>query len=224
MGRWTVPYHGATEEFLRAHVNHEGDDYLIWPYSKNALGYGQAVIGGAQHSAHHWMCRLAHGEPYLIWRHAAHRCDNPSCVNPSHLRWATHAENMADKERNGTVARGENNGRTWLTEDDVRAIRAAPPFYKPLMEKYGLTRHAISKIRSGKRWRHVETPEPVRIGQHEICRNGHAYDEKNTRWSSGGYRQCRACDRERARSKRAIQAFGDENGVRWTDEAKDQAA
>jgi hypothetical protein len=62
---------------------------------------------------------------------------------------------MADKERAGTVVRGERNGKTKLTEDDVRAIRAAPPKLGPLMEKYGMTRDGIAKIRNRSRWAHV---------------------------------------------------------------------
>jgi hypothetical protein len=202
MGVWTVPYHGATEDFLRNLIGTKEASCIAWPYATNAKGYGLAVVGGKQRGAHHWMCRLAHGEPYRIWNCAAHSCGNPICVNPNHLRWATPAENAADRKVHGTDNSGERNGKTTITEEDVRAIRAAPPFYAPLMEKYGLTRHAISKIRSGKRWQHVKTPEPEKLGRHAACRNGHPYDEANTRWS-GGYRQCRACDAKRARERRA---------------------
>lgn len=202
MGKWLVPYHGATEEFLRSLVGTKKRRCIEWPYARNRAGYGLAVVNGEQKTANNWMCRLAHGEPFSIWNHAAHSCGNPACVNPNHLRWATHAENMADKEKDGTVNRGERNGKTTLTEDDVRAIRAAPPFLTPLMERYGLTRSSIARIRSGKRWGHVSGPPAVRIGSHSHCRNGHPYDEKNTHWHPTGYRRCRACDRERARRKR----------------------
>jgi hypothetical protein len=37
----------------------------------------------------------------------------------------------------------------------VRDIRSAPPKLAPLMEKYGMTRDGISKIRSRKRWGHI---------------------------------------------------------------------
>ncbi len=147
---------GSSEAFLRAHVAYDADDCLIWPYGRNDRGYGLAVIGGVQRAASRWMCILAHGEPPDGRNHAAHNCGNPACVNPKHLRWATHAENMADRVIHGTMNNGERNGKTKLTAEDVRAIRAAPPVLAPLMAKYGMTRHGLSKIRSGKRWGHIQ--------------------------------------------------------------------
>ncbi len=147
---------GASEAFLRANVGLKGDECLLWPYGKNDKGYGLAVIDGVQSAASRWMCILAHGTPIPPRVYAAHNCGNPSCVNPTHLRWATHRENMDDRLVHGTLNRGERNGKTTITEQDVRDIRAAPPVLAPLMARYGLTKHAISKIRSGKRWGHVE--------------------------------------------------------------------
>jgi hypothetical protein len=219
MGVWKVPYHGASEEFLREHVRATTDECIEWPYSRNAKGYGLAVVGGKQRGAHNWMCRLAHGEPGPLKRPAAHKCDNPGCVNPNHLKWATHRENMLDKERTGKTNRGELNGKTPLTEADVLAIRAAPKWLAPLVEKYGLSRGAIVKIRSGKRWAHVGGPRTSKErNSSPICRNGHAYDEKNTRWTPDGYRQCRARDAAAARRRRA-----ERNNVRWTDTERDAA-
>ncbi len=146
---------GACETFIRQHVTYKSDDCLLWPYGLNDKGYGLAVIDGEQKTASRWMCILAHGEPVQPRIYAAHSCGNPRCVNPSHLRWATHKENMADKRRHGTEVIGERNGRTTLTADDVLAIRAAPPVLKPLMERYGLSKGGISKIRHGKRWSHL---------------------------------------------------------------------
>lgn len=156
MAKWKAPSHGSSEAFLRQHVDATTNDCIEWPYGKNGNGYGLAVVGGIQRTASNWMCRLAHGEPFLIWGQAAHSCRNPGCVNPRHLRWATHAENMADKNEDGTSNHGERNGKTKLTADDVRAIRAAPPKLGPLMEKYGMSRDGIVKIRNRTRWAHVQ--------------------------------------------------------------------
>lgn len=146
----------SSEAFLRAHVDYSEQTCLAWPYKLVPSGYGLAVIGGVQKRASRWMCILAHGEPPTASHQAAHSCGNPSCVNPMHLRWATHAENMADKEIHGTTNHGERNAKTRLTADDIRAIRSAPPDLKPLMERYGLSKHGVSKIRSGKRWGHIK--------------------------------------------------------------------
>ena len=148
---------GSTERFLREHVNHDGQDCLIWPYARNAAGYGLAVVGGKQSLASRWMCVLAHGNPDDPKHEAAHSCGNGNlgCVNPRHIRWASHRENMSDTLIHGTRNRGERNGKTTITEQDVRDIRDATPPLKKLAEKYGLTVHGITKIRSGSRWGHV---------------------------------------------------------------------
>lgn len=147
---------GSSEAFLRKHLDTSVTYCILWPYRLTSAGYGLAVINGKQMSASRWMCVLAHGEPTPPRDHAAHLCGNPSCVNPNHLKWKTHRENMLDRLEHGTENIGENNGRTTLTEEDVRAIRAAPPALKPLMEKYGMSKHGISKIRGRKRWGHVK--------------------------------------------------------------------
>lgn len=54
--------------------------------------------------------------------------------------------------------RGENNGRAILTEDDVRAIKNSPRTYgsrDELAKRFGVTTHAIARIRAGRAWGHV---------------------------------------------------------------------
>lgn len=146
---------GSSEAFLRSHQNWNADECLLWPYRTVPAGYGLAVIGGVQKRAHRWMCFLVYGDPPTSKHEAAHSCGNAPCVNPKHLRWATPAENSADKVRHGTVSRGERNGRTSLSEADILAIRSAPPDLAVLMDRYGVSKGCISKIRSGQRWLHV---------------------------------------------------------------------
>lgn len=56
-----------------------------------------------------------------------HHCDNPSCVNPKHLFLGTHKDNAHDMVIKGRarnkVFKGENNGNSKLTWDEVREIR-----------------------------------------------------------------------------------------------------
>lgn len=146
---------GSSERFVRDVLGSSSRSCIEWPFRRVKNGYGLAVIGGVQKRAHRWVCLLAHGEPPTPSHHAAHSCGNASCVNPKHLRWATPVENMADKNIHNTSNHGERNGKTKLTEADVRAIRAAPPDLEALTALYGMSKHGISKIRSRKRWGHV---------------------------------------------------------------------
>lgn len=146
---------GSSEKFLRAHVNYQGDGCIDWPFRGLSRGYGVAVIGGVQHCANHWMCILAHGEPPFPRANAAHSCGRPICVNPRHLRWATPKSNRGDRKIHGTEIYGERNGNTSLTAEDVRFIRSAPPDLKVLMERFGVSKGCLSKIRSGQRWPHL---------------------------------------------------------------------
>ncbi len=146
---------GATERFLREHITHRSAECLLWPYGLTRSGYGLATVGGRQLHASRWMCILAHGEPPSPEHEAAHSCGVPSCVNPVHIRWDTGAGNQADRILHGTDNRGVRNGKTSLTDDDVRAIRAAPPDLAALMVRYGISRGSITKIRSRKRWGHI---------------------------------------------------------------------
>jgi hypothetical protein len=54
-------------------------------------------------TAHRYAWILKHGEP-KDGLHILHKCDNPPCCNPDHLRLGTHDENMAEM-----LARGRHN-------------------------------------------------------------------------------------------------------------------
>ena len=61
---------------------------------------------------------------------ACHRCDNPPCVNPSHLFEGTHGDNSRDCVSKGRwggpeSSAGECNPSALLTEGDVLGIRAS---------------------------------------------------------------------------------------------------
>jgi len=74
-----------------------------WPWSASCHpdGYGQFVFAGRPIGAH----RLAHAIAHDRWPSGlriAHRCDDPSCVNPSHLvvaRGTVRHERMARTSR-----------------------------------------------------------------------------------------------------------------------------
>lgn len=108
---------------------------------------------------------LAHRLAYIAWTGPIpsgmlirHRCDNPPCINPAHLETGTQADNMNDAKVRGRTARGEGHGRAKLTEDEVRAIRAASASgesYRSIALQYGLNRFHVGSIVRRQKWSHV---------------------------------------------------------------------
>lgn len=94
-------------------------------------------------------------EPHLM---ALHSCDNPVCVNPSHLRWGTYKDNFADAMTRNRLHRwngerkGERNPCAKLTAAKVAEIRKLDLPPSVIAKIYGVTPSAITNIRSGKAW------------------------------------------------------------------------
>jgi hypothetical protein len=102
-----------------------------------------------------------------------HTCDNPPCVNPSHLFLGTNYENHLDSVRKGRQATpeqkshpGEKNGRAKLSDSDVRAIReayAALPRKRyvqrggltAIAQRFGILPDVIRRVARGESWTHL---------------------------------------------------------------------
>lgn len=144
----------AIVNWIDEHKAHPLDDCLNWPFYRNGTGRGVVIFEGKGRSAPNAMCRAAHGAPPTEDHEAAHSCGNGhlGCVNPKHLRWATRAENEADKVRHGTLRRGRSINTSKLSEDDVRSIRASAERGTVLAERFGVSTAAISSIRKRHSW------------------------------------------------------------------------
>lgn len=90
---------GELERYFREVVlSYDGDDCLIWPYSRDGHGYGQLFRGGKNFTVSRLVCIEINGPPPGPDYDAAHTCDNGhlGCVAKRHMVWKTHAENMLD--------------------------------------------------------------------------------------------------------------------------------
>jgi hypothetical protein len=136
----------------------------LWRAGKTTAGYGVAYVP-AKSYAHRVSYEHFVG-PIPPGREIAHSCDTRHCVNPAHLRIATHAENMADMRVRGrgsgpignTWNQGSRSRRTTLTEEDVAAILSDPRTFVKIARDYGVSRQTISGIRQRRKWTHVPTP------------------------------------------------------------------
>lgn len=101
------------------------DSCWTWEGRKHRQGYGLFFYNGKTRYAHRVSYELYIGEiPKGEGFHGTcvlHKCDNTSCVNPSHLFLGTHKDNMIDKELKG---RGGQTGHPRkLSDEDILRIK-----------------------------------------------------------------------------------------------------
>ncbi len=146
---------GIPLKWIRDHLEHSNDECLIWPFARNKEGYSGSIRWqGKSTRAYCVMLILIRGDRPTSDHEAAHSCGNGhlGCIHPKHLRWATHAENEADKVIHGTVTRGERNGQARLTHDEVLAIRATNGTQKDIGARFGIDPSMVSFIKNRKKW------------------------------------------------------------------------
>jgi len=75
---------------------------------------------------------------------------------PDNLSYGTHEQNAGpDRERDGTLIKGEQSCWAKLTEKDVIEIRKSTETCSVLARKYGVSNRTVSQARTGKTWKHV---------------------------------------------------------------------
>lgn len=142
-------------DFVKKAAIAQTDECIIFPYSKNQYGYGQATWEGKQRGAHRITLILAKGPPPFKGAFALHhptKCTSKACVNPRHLRWGSRADNMADAHIEGVIARGVEVHGAKLTPDLVREIRSSPETQYVIADRLGVSHSHISSVRRRKSW------------------------------------------------------------------------
>jgi len=117
-------------------------------------------VDGEDIGAHRFSYQLANG-PIPEGAHILHRCDNPPCVNPSHLYAGSHLDNMRDRHARGRYDSfpGESNPNHCLTEDDVVRMRALYASgncpQRELARLFHISQTQVGRVVRHESWEHV---------------------------------------------------------------------
>ena len=144
---------GKLAAWLTANCQPDHDRCVFWPFHIGPNGYAFVSIEQQQTGAHRESCRISHGEPPSPEHESAHSCGNRACINGRHLRWATAAENAADRIIHGTHREGEMAGPAKLTNQQAAMIRADNRTQRVIAADYGVTQKAVSLIKQGRSYK-----------------------------------------------------------------------
>ena len=89
-----------------------------WTAGRDGHGYGKFYLHGKDIGAHRASWEIHNGKiPEAEGYHGMcvlHKCDNPLCINPSHLWLGTNLDNMRDRDKKGRAAHMRNNNKQHL--------------------------------------------------------------------------------------------------------------
>lgn len=100
----------------------------------NRRGYAQRQREGKLHYMHRMAYADAHGLSLEGLGVVMHKCDNPRCINPDHLKLGTYQDNSTDMVQKKRQANGERHGNATLTDEQITWVRSV---YRPRHPEYG---------------------------------------------------------------------------------------
>ena len=146
----------TTQDRFWSKVN-KTDYCWIWTTGKSSNGYGSFYFNDKTVSAHKFSWMLYYGKVIDNLK-VLHTCDNRACVNPKHLYLGTSADNSRDMTDRDRQAKGENNGWSKLTKEQIISIKSYPyhrGLYRQLSKQFNVTPESISNVCRGIYWKHI---------------------------------------------------------------------
>ena len=132
-------YSDPVKAFNARHIPEPNSGCWLWEGSLSTTGYGRMTIGQKQIQAHRFSYQIHKGKiPHKM--EVLHRCDNPPCVNPEHLRVGTHQDNMRDMYFKGR--------KGLLTPEQAAEIRESGRKIAAIARDYGVSVSTIKKVRT----------------------------------------------------------------------------
>lgn len=141
----------------------------VWQKGLTEKRYGQFSINGSGIRAHRASWEI-HNGPIPDGIFVCHKCDNPPCVNPSHLFLGTVIDNRRDASRKGRIPkptrdffdnkqrffRGELHPNAQFAVKDIVEIRAYPKVRGAsvvIAKRFGCASITIWEILKERAWR-----------------------------------------------------------------------
>mgnify|MGYP001217049446 CR=1 FL=1 len=156
---------GSVEERFWRYVE-KADGCWKWTGGgRNDKGYGHISSGGrdGKNILVHRLSYEIHNGSIPDGMVVMHSCDNPSCVNPAHLRAGTTSENIKEAYLKGRKVcqpphkQGESHGAAKITDQIVREIRSEKDkTIRQIARERGLSESLVSRVRHRQTWRHIE--------------------------------------------------------------------
>ena len=143
----------------------------VWLGARSLKGYGRINVQAEKNGQKYRRSAVA---PRIAWELTygrsippklcvLHSCDNPSCVNPNHLRLGTFKDNSGDAKARGQLVlpptQGIHNSQAKLSEENIRQIRRLTregSSRRALARCFKVDRRMITFIIQGRNWRHVQ--------------------------------------------------------------------
>lgn len=120
-----------------------------WQGRPARSGYGQLCYRAVSPHpllTHRLSWALAHG-PIPSGQFVLHKCDNPTCVRPSHLFLGTQRDNTEDRDRKGRTASGDSNGARTHPERNSFIAHRGSGFHGSQHPMAKLSRDDVIEIR-----------------------------------------------------------------------------
>lgn len=140
--------HGPVEERFWHFVEKKTDaECWNWKGRLDKDGYGSLRTPKTQLRAHRVSFQM-HNYQSIDGLIVRHLCNNPSCVNPSHLAAGTQTDNMQDREIAKNVPRNEKHHNCKFSDEIVLQVIATKGTNKEIAEKFGMSASQVRNIKN----------------------------------------------------------------------------
>lgn len=98
-------------------------------------------------------------EPIIDDNVILHSCDNPKCINPSHLSQGTKPDNVADMVSKGRQSVGKTHNRKLSYEDVVevkKLLKEGKHSEETIGKMFGIRQSSVNKIKTGHSYKYME--------------------------------------------------------------------